>query len=173
MAEHDDDQGYDEQDNDSALVRQLRKQIKDQSRELNELRPYRDQRVLQEAGFDPDSKQGKALLRLHDGDLTADALKQTAEEYGFTPAQPVDAEAEQADAETAQRVETVQRIDSLRDTAQPVGSVKTSYADWQQMQQTNPGEAAKALAAGQVELPAHIAATLNANRAERAQTLGA
>lgn len=174
MAENDDDQGFDEQDNDSRLVRDLRKQLKEASRELNELRPYRDQRVLQEAGFDPDSKQGKALLRLHDGDLTAEALRQTAEEYGFAAAEgTTEGTAETVDPVAQQRDEATQRIDTLRNNAQPVGSQKTGYEDYQKLQQANPLEATRLLQAGQVELPPHIAAVIESNRAERASQLGA
>lgn len=173
MAEHDDDQGYDDQDDGSALVRDLRKQLKQANKELSELRPYRDERLLQQAGFDPDSKQGKALLRLHDGDLTADALKQTAEEYGFTPAEPTDTGDEPVDEVAQQRQESTQRIDELRSNAQPVGSQKASYEDYQRMQQTNPSAAAKGLAEGAFELPPHIAAVIEANRAETARSLGA
>ena len=173
MAENDDDQGFDEQDNDSRLVRDLRKQLKEASRELNELRPYRDQRVLQQAGFDPDSKTGKALLRLHDGELTADALRATAEEYGFEPAASPAAEAEPVNEVAQQRNEATARIDTLRNNAQPVGTQKTPWDDYQKLQQTNPSAAAAALAAGQVDVPPQIAAVIEANRAERANQIGA
>jgi hypothetical protein len=38
--------------------------------------------ALLEVGIKPDSAQGKKLLRLHDGDWTAEALRGTATEYG-------------------------------------------------------------------------------------------
>lgn len=45
--------------------------------------------ALLRAGFDPDSKNAKALLKLHEGEWTADALKATAAEYEWGQAAPV------------------------------------------------------------------------------------
>lgn len=70
---------------------QLREAYKQAKKELKELRAFREEAeprirhaALQEAGFQPDSPQAKALLRLHEGELTVEALKATAEEYGIT-----------------------------------------------------------------------------------------
>jgi hypothetical protein len=41
-----------------------------------------------EAGVDPTSPQGKLLAKAYDGDLTADAIKAAALEYGVIQAQP-------------------------------------------------------------------------------------
>lgn len=69
---------------------QLREAYKETKKELKELRAYREasepkvrRAALQEAGFDPESPQAKALLKLHDGELDAEALKATAAEYGI------------------------------------------------------------------------------------------
>lgn len=161
----DDDQQQDDTQ-DSNLVRDLRKQLKDANKELGELRPYREQRVLQQAGFDPDSKQGKALLKLHDGELTAEALKATAEEYEFTPT--LTEPAEQVDPVAEERSNTIQRVDELRSNATPVGAQTLGYEDFQQLRATNPSAAAAELAAGRVELPSYVAAALNVNRADTA-----
>ena len=161
----DDDQQHDDTQ-DSNLVRDLRQQLKAANKELGELRPYREQRVLQQAGFDPDSKQGRALLKLHEGDLTPEALKATAEEWEFTPTLTSDS-AEQVDPVAQERSDTIQRVDELRSNATPVGAQRLGYEDYQQMQQQNPAAAAAALQAGTVDLPPHIAAVVQANRADR------
>jgi hypothetical protein len=44
--------------------------------------------ALLEIGVQPDSPQGKKLIKLHGGDFTADALRQTATEYGESLPQP-------------------------------------------------------------------------------------
>jgi len=74
----------------SSQFTELREAYKTAKKELKELRAYREdaepkvrRAVLKEAGFDPESPQAKALLKLHDGDLDAEALKATAEEYGI------------------------------------------------------------------------------------------
>lgn len=169
MAENDDDYGDDTQ-NDSKLLRDLRKQVKEQSRELNELRTYRTERLLQKAGFDPDSKDAKKLLRLHgeDGEMTVEALQASAEEWDLTPTLTTEAAGEPVDEVAQQRVEATQRIDTLRDQAQPVGTQKMAHADFAQLRATNPAAAAQALAAGQVDLPPYVAAALEANRADTA-----
>ena len=174
MVEHDDDQGTDSQD--SGLVRDLRKQLKAQSQELGELRQFRTERVLQKAGFDPDSKIGKALVKLHEGDLTPEGLRATAEEYGYdVPAVDSDTPANgQVPPETQERVDTISRINDLRTEAAPVGSgPKMPYDEYQQLRMANPSEAATVLQQGKVDLPAHIASSLAANRADRATQIGA
>ena len=163
----DDDQQHDDTQ-DSNLVRELRQQLKAANKELGELRPYREQRVLMQAGFDPDSKRAKALLKLHDGELSVEALKATAEEYEYEPNLTIEA-AEPVDEVAEARSQTIQRVDELRSNATPVGAQRIDYESYQQMQQQNPAAAAQALAAGTVDLPPHIAAVVQANRAEREQ----
>ena len=69
---------------------QLREAYKQAKKELKELRAFREdaeprirQAAVRDAGFEPDSPQAKALLRLHEGELTVEALKATADEYGI------------------------------------------------------------------------------------------
>jgi 3-methyladenine DNA glycosylase AlkC len=75
----------------SSQFTELREAYKTAKKELKELRAYREasepkvrRAALREAGFDPDSPQAKALLKLHDGDMDAGALKATADEYGIS-----------------------------------------------------------------------------------------
>lgn len=69
---------------------QLREAYKQAKKELKDLRAFREeaeprirQAALRDAGFEPESPQAKALLRLHEGELTVEALKATADEYGI------------------------------------------------------------------------------------------
>ena len=69
---------------------QLREAYKQAKKELKDLRAFREdaeprirQAALRDAGFEPESPQAKALLRLHEGELSVEALKATAEEYGI------------------------------------------------------------------------------------------
>jgi hypothetical protein len=70
---------------------QLREAYKQAKKELKELRTFREEAeprirhaALREAGFDPDSPQAKAILRLHEGELSVEAIKATADEYGLS-----------------------------------------------------------------------------------------
>ncbi len=96
----------------------LRNALKAKDRELKELRAFKSSTepqlrtfALKDAGFDPESPQAKALLKLHDGEFTPEAIKATAGEYGFVageagttadPGQQLD-EAQQGALEASQR----------------------------------------------------------------------
>jgi len=80
---------------------QLRDAYKQAKKELKELRAFREeaeprirQAAVRDAGFDPESAQAKALLRLHEGELSVEALKATADEYGLAPSYEADADRE-------------------------------------------------------------------------------
>lgn len=171
MAENDYDDTDDGTADDSRLLRDLRKQIKQQNAELSELRQYRTERLLQKAGFDPDSKTARMLMKLHgDGEQTVEALAATAAEYDIAATAPV-GDGEPVDEVAAQRTAATQNIDELRSNATPVGAQQIGWSDYQQLMGTNPDAAAQALQSGQVELPPHVAAVINANRAETASSL--
>lgn len=162
---------------DSNLVKDLRRQIKEANKELSELRPLRTKDTLRQLGLDPDdadSKQAKALLALHgDGEQTPEALRATAEEYGITLPDPTaTTPAEPVDEVAAQRTAATAAIDELRNNAAPVGTQKMSWADYEALQQRDPGAAARELMAQRVEVPLHIESAVEANRAERAQQIG-
>lgn len=84
-------------------------QERDQLKAENaELRPYRDRETVREAGFDPDSGEGKSLIRdlgvgavsVTDGEELSEKLAEHAEsEYGWKPTvQPTETEANAAEA---------------------------------------------------------------------------
>lgn len=170
-----------ERDDDTPLVKDLRAKLRESNREkkaltgeLAELRPLRTENAMRDLGLDPKSKQAKALLQLHgEGEQTADALRTTADEYGITLPDPEAGGEETPDPAAQQRTEATARIDGLRSSAQPVGTQKQSWDDYKALQAQDPAAAARALQAGQVEVPAHMASVLEANRAERAQQIGA
>lgn len=178
MAEN--DELVQERDDDTPLVKQLRSQlreakkdVKSRDEELSTLRPLRTENVMRDLGIDPKSKQAKALLQLHgDGEQTAEALRVTAEDYDIPLPEPT-AETTEVSPEQQQRSAATQRIDDLRSSAQPVGTQKTGWDDYKALQGRDPAAAAQMLAAGQVDIPPHMASVLEANRAERSQQIGA
>lgn len=69
---------------------QLRDAHKALKKEAKELRAFRESAepqlrtyALKNAGFDPESGPAKALLKIHEGEFTPEALKATAAEYGL------------------------------------------------------------------------------------------
>lgn len=79
------------EDDSPDLVKRLRQQLKDKDRELAAHRPLVKERALREAGFDPDSPDGKMLAELADltkADLTKDGIAALAQRYGKTPTAP-------------------------------------------------------------------------------------
>ena len=86
------DDETDEQD--SNLVKSLREQLKDKESKLKELEllkaensKLKSTNTIREAGLNLNERQVKALLATHEGDLTAESIKTTAEELGFIEAQ--------------------------------------------------------------------------------------
>lgn len=133
MPEHDEqqqDHDFDaitEPTNDNFVqLRDAYKQLKKENQQLRGFReqaePQLRQAALKEAGFDPESGPAKALLKLHDGELTADALQATATEYGLAsgeqpPGQPA---ATQLSDEQQQAIDAHQRGQQLAAQAAPV-----------------------------------------------------
>lgn len=71
--------------NDSPVIKDLRKRAKDAERLEKELATIKRDLVIQQAGLGSLSeKQLKALSAAHDGDWTSDTLKATATELGFS-----------------------------------------------------------------------------------------
>ena len=164
-----DDQEQEQGEQEPSWAKRLRQENEQLKREVRE---YKTSQMLNSAGFDPDSGIGKALVELHKGDLTAEALAETAKQYGFEPATATTEP--EVDPVAQERSESTARIDELRANATPVGSQSMPYEEYKQLSQVNPGEAAKVLQAGKVaDLPPFVAQSIAANRAERANTFGA
>lgn len=187
---------------DSRLVRQLRRQLKDANRSLAELRAQQPEQTKRgektgeadttPAGLRQALNRAQARINELEGAQRAQSLQATFDAAGVPTGELRDllgAKVEDVsqvtveglqdwmrnngiqrhDPATEQRVAATQAIDDLRASAAPVGSQKLRWQDFQQLQQADPGQAATALAKGQVHLPPHIASQVQANRDERDQ----
>lgn len=108
MPDTDDLDFEDDQTTESPAIAALRKEAK-QAKKLQEERDalVRENALLKAGLSGLSEKQTKALLATHDGDMTPDAIKATAQELGFT----TDAPAPTAEApEPTTELEALERI---------------------------------------------------------------
>ena len=69
---------------DNNAIKSMRERIKELEGVEKEYKSVQQDKVIQDAGFDPASGQGKALKDLYKGDLEVDAIKAfAAEQYGW------------------------------------------------------------------------------------------
>ena len=107
---------------DNNAIKQMRERIKELEGVEKEYKSVQQDKVIQDAGFDPASGQGKALKDLYKGDLEVDAIKAfAAEQYGWGEDAPAVQEQE------AQKARVVTSQDSLDAVAQ--ASVPVEPAD--------------------------------------------
>ncbi len=107
---------------DNNAIKQMRERIKELEGVEKEFKSVQQDKVIQDAGFDPSSGQGKALKDLYKGDLEVDAIKAfAAEQYGWGDEAPAVQEQE------AQKARVVTSQDSLDAVAQ--ASVPVEPAD--------------------------------------------
>ena len=107
---------------DNNAIKQMRERIKELEGVEKEFKSVQQDKVIQDAGFDPASGQGKALKDLYKGDLEVDAIKAfAAEQYGWGEEAPAVQEQE------AQKARVVTSQDSLDAVAQ--ASVPVEPAD--------------------------------------------
>ena len=107
---------------DNNAIKQMRERIKELEGVEKEFKSVQQEKVIQDAGFDPASGQGKALKDLYKGDLEVDAIKAfAAEQYGWGEEAPAVQEQE------AQKARVVTSQDSLDAVAQ--ASVPVEPAD--------------------------------------------
>ena len=107
---------------DNNAMKQMRERIKELEGVEKEFKSVQQDKVIQDAGFDPASGQGKALKDLYKGDLEVDAIKAfAAEQYGWGEDAPAVQEQE------AQKARVVTSQDSLDAVAQ--ASVPVEPAD--------------------------------------------
>ena len=98
---------------DNNAIKQMRERIKELEGVEKEFKSVQQDKVIQDAGFDPASGQGKALKDLYKGDLEVDAIKAfAAEQYGWGEEAPAVQEQE------AQKSRVVTSQDSLDAVAQ-------------------------------------------------------
>jgi len=121
---------------DNNAIKQMRERIKELESVEKEFKSVQMANAIKDAGFDPESGEGKALKDLYKGELEANAIKEFASNYGWgnAPAEP--------SQEELQRQRVVSGQDSL-DTVieasvpvEPVGlddqiAQAQSDGDWQ------------------------------------------
>ena len=82
---------------DNTAIKQMRERIKELEGVEKEYKSVKMDKIVQDAGFDPASGQGKALKDLYKGELEVDAVKKFAEEnYGWSSETPTEVTQEQA-----------------------------------------------------------------------------
>ena len=92
---------------DNNAIKQMRERIKELESVEKEYKSVQMDNAIQDAGFNPESGEGKALKDLYKGELKADAIKEFASNYGWgdAPAEP--------NQEELQRQRVVSSQDSL------------------------------------------------------------
>lgn len=95
-----DEHDYDENPDESSVIKELRKKANRHDELDNEVRMLRQRNAILEAGItDLTPARQKALLAAHEGDLEPEALRKTAAELGFIAEKAPEAEAPQVPAE--------------------------------------------------------------------------
>ncbi len=81
---------------DNNAIKQMRERIKELESVEKEFKSVQMANAIKDAGFDPESGEGKALKDLYKGELQADAIKEFASNYGWgnAPAEPSQEELE-------------------------------------------------------------------------------
>ena len=75
---------------DNNAIKQMRERIKELESIEKEFKSVKMDNAITDAGFDPNSGEGKALKDLYKGELEVEAIKQFAADYGWgeTPSEP-------------------------------------------------------------------------------------
>lgn len=85
------DEAGEEGEGDSDLVKRLRQQLKDKDKALESATPILMREALREAGFDPNSADGKMLAAVAEArknPITPEGIKTLAAEFGKEPGTP-------------------------------------------------------------------------------------
>ena len=111
-----------EEGQDNNAIKQMRERIKELEAKEKEFKSVLMGNAIKDAGFDPDSGQGKALKDLYKGDLQADAIKQFAQEnYGWGSETPTEADPQAV--QKARVVSSQQNLDTVIEASVPVEPV--------------------------------------------------
>ena len=103
---------------DNNAIKNMRERIKELEGVEKEYKSVQQDKVIQEAGFDPASGQGKALKDLYKGDLEVDAIKAfAAEQYGWGEEAPA---VQEQEAQKARVVTSQDSLDAVAQASVPV-----------------------------------------------------
>ena len=111
-----------ETQDDNTAIKQMRDRIKELEGVEKEYKSVKMDKVVQDAGFDPASGQGKALKDLYKGELEVDSVKKFAEEnYGWSSETPTEVTQEQAQKSIV--VTSQESLDTVIEASVPVEPV--------------------------------------------------
>ena len=121
---------------DNNAIKQMRERIKELESVEKEFKSVQMANAIKDAGFDPESGEGKALKDLYKGELQADAIKEFASNYGWGDA-PV--EPSQEELQRQRVVSSQDSLDTVIEASVPVEPVglddqiaqAQSDGDWQ------------------------------------------
>lgn len=111
-----------ETQDDNTAIKQMRDRIKELEGVEKEYKSVKMNNLIQDAGFDPSSGQGKALKDLYKGELEVDAVKKFAEEnYGWSSETPTEVSAQEA--QKSRVVTSQESLDTVIEASVPVEPV--------------------------------------------------
>lgn len=121
---------------DNNAIKQMRERIKELESVEKEFKSVQMANAIKDAGFDPETGEGKALKDLYKGELQADAIKEFASNYGWgnAPAEP-----SQEELQRQRVVSSQDSLDTVIEASVPVEPVglddqiaqAQSDGDWQ------------------------------------------
>ena len=105
---------------DNNAIKQMRERIKELESVEKEYKSVQMDNAIQDAGFNPESGEGKALKDLYKGELKADAIKEFASNYGWgdAPAEP-----KQEELQRQRVVSSQDSLDTVIEASVPVEPV--------------------------------------------------
>ena len=122
---------------DNNAIKAMRERIKELEATEKEFKSVQMGNAIKDAGFDPDSGQGKALKDLYKGELNSDSIKQFASDnygWGASPDQATEQEAQRSRVITSQ--DSLDTVIEASVPVEPVGiddqiNQAQSDGDWQ------------------------------------------
>lgn len=146
-----------ENENESSVIRDLRKQLKEANERLSTLAPLAKESAFEKAGVDLSDPRNKFFVEHYDGDLTPEAIREAAEPYGFVSS----GEQQEAEQQPAPEESQRQRVEGLRQQSTPDGAgQRIPHNEWLALSKNDPRAAQDAFQNGLVDFPPHIAPAL-------------
>ena len=135
--ENDMDNTVENTQDDNNAIKAMRERIKELEATEKEFKSVQMGNAIKDAGFDPESGQGKALKDLYKGELDSDSIKQFASEnygWGASPEQSTEQEAQRSRVVTSQ--DSLDTVIEASVPVEPVGiddqiNQAQSDGDWQ------------------------------------------